>query len=126
MSKPKLTHLNEKGAARMVDVGAKPVTAREAAAEGYVSMRPDTLKAIADETVPKGEGPEQNQVVRTWGEKPRVASPKEHTEIGEKLRMLDFERAAKVSGARFVFYRGALARLSQDGQGAEQSAIRIA
>ena len=55
MSKPKLTHLDEKGAARMVDVGAKPVTARAATAEGYISMRPDTLKAIAEETVPKGE-----------------------------------------------------------------------
>jgi seryl-tRNA synthetase len=40
-----------------------------------------------------------------------VTAPKEHTEIGEKLGLLDFERAAKVSGARFVFYRGALARL---------------
>ena len=55
MPKSKLTHLDETGAARMVDVGAKPVTAREAVAEGYVMMRPDTLRAIADETVPKGE-----------------------------------------------------------------------
>src|SRR5947209_7580075 len=36
---------------------------------------------------------------------------KQHTEIGERLGLLDFERAAKVSGARFAFYRGALARL---------------
>ena len=62
-------------------------------------------------SVPKGAGPEQNQVVREWGSKPRIAQPREHTEIGEKLGLLDFERAAKVSGARFVFYRGALARL---------------
>jgi seryl-tRNA synthetase len=62
-------------------------------------------------TVPRGDGPEQNQVVREWGQKPQVAQPKEHTEIGEKLGLLDFERAAKVSGARFVFYKGALARL---------------
>jgi cyclic pyranopterin monophosphate synthase len=39
----------------MVDVGAKPVTAREAVAEGYVMMRPGTLRAIAEERVPKGE-----------------------------------------------------------------------
>jgi seryl-tRNA synthetase len=62
-------------------------------------------------SVPEGSGPEQNQVVREWGEKPRIEKPREHTEIGEKLGLLDFERAAKVSGARFVFYRGALARL---------------
>ena len=62
-------------------------------------------------TVPVGQSEHDNQVVRVWGEKPSLASPKEHTEIGEKLGLLDFERAAKVSGARFVFSRGALARL---------------
>ena len=51
----KLTHLDEKGAARMVDVGGKPVTARRAVAEGYISMRPATLQAIAEDRVPKGE-----------------------------------------------------------------------
>src|SRR5215213_2462280 len=55
MPKPKLTHLDEKGAARMVDVGHKPVTAREAVAEGYVTLQPATLRAIADDAVPKGE-----------------------------------------------------------------------
>ena len=51
----RLTHLDERGAARMVDVGDKPVTARQAAAEGFVTLHPATLRAIADETVPKGE-----------------------------------------------------------------------
>jgi cyclic pyranopterin phosphate synthase len=55
MSKQKLTHLDEAGRARMVDVGHKPVTAREAVAEGYVTMAADTLRAIAEERVPKGE-----------------------------------------------------------------------
>src|SRR5260370_5685206 len=62
-------------------------------------------------SVPVGAGPEENQVVREWGARPASADAKEHTEIGEKLGLLDFERAAKVAGARFVFYRGALARL---------------
>src|SRR5256886_10983080 len=66
---------------------------------------------LPHETVPVGTSERDNQVVRTWGDKPTVDSPREHTEIGEKLRLLDFERAAKVSGTRFVFYRGALARL---------------
>ena len=53
-------------------------------------------------------------VVRAWGEKPRFGfAPREHDEIGEKLGMLDFARAGKVSGARFVFYRGDLARLER-------------
>jgi cyclic pyranopterin monophosphate synthase len=51
----RLTHLDERGAARMVDVGDKPVTARQAVAEGFVTLHPATLRAIADETVPKGE-----------------------------------------------------------------------
>jgi cyclic pyranopterin phosphate synthase len=50
-----LTHLDDQGAARMVDVGGKPVTARQAEAEGYVAMRPATLQAIASDAVPKGE-----------------------------------------------------------------------
>ena len=66
---------------------------------------------LPHETVPPGTSERDNQVVRAWGDKPGLASPREHTEIGEKLGLLDFERAAKVSGARFVFYRGALARL---------------
>src|SRR5687768_16081006 len=55
MSKAKLTHLDDAGRAKMVDVGHKPVTAREAVAEGFVLLRPETLRAIAEERVPKGE-----------------------------------------------------------------------
>lgn len=51
----KLTHLDSAGAARMVDVGHKPVTAREAVAEGYVTIRPETLQAIAEGQMAKGE-----------------------------------------------------------------------
>src|ERR1700712_5254933 len=55
MRNTKLTHLDEKGRARMVNVGDKPVTAREAIAEGSILLRPQTLRAIADDKVPKGE-----------------------------------------------------------------------
>jgi cyclic pyranopterin phosphate synthase len=50
-----LTHLDEQGKARMVDVGGKAVTAREAVAEGYITLAAATLRAIAEEKVPKGE-----------------------------------------------------------------------
>ncbi len=50
-----LTHMDEKGAARMVDVGAKQPSLRRAVAEGSISMQPATLQAIADGAVPKGE-----------------------------------------------------------------------
>jgi cyclic pyranopterin phosphate synthase len=51
----KLTHLDETGRAQMVDVGGKPVTAREAIAEGFIVVQPATLRAITAATVPKGE-----------------------------------------------------------------------
>jgi len=54
-SRPKLTHLDEAGQANMVDVGAKNITTRRAIAEGYVLLLPETLRAIAEERIPKGE-----------------------------------------------------------------------
>ena len=73
-----------------------------------------TLPNVPDASVPVGATEKDNVVVRTWGEKPRFPfTPKQHFELGEKLGMLDFERAAKVSGSRFVFYKGDLARLER-------------
>lgn len=54
-SEGKLSHLDDKGQATMVDVGPKAVTARQAVAEGYVTMAAATLRAIAEERVAKGE-----------------------------------------------------------------------
>lgn len=51
----RLTHLDESGAARMVDVGGKPATARRAVAEGRIAMRPETLAAIRAGNAPKGD-----------------------------------------------------------------------
>jgi cyclic pyranopterin phosphate synthase len=50
-----LTHLDSQGRARMVDVGEKPVTAREAVAEGFITLAAATVRAISTGTVPKGE-----------------------------------------------------------------------
>jgi seryl-tRNA synthetase len=69
---------------------------------------------VLDPTVPDGEGSDDNVCVRTWGEPPKYAfTPKPHWEIGEALGILDFERAAKLSGSRFTIVRGAGARLSR-------------
>jgi cyclic pyranopterin phosphate synthase len=54
MPRKKLTHLDEHGAARMVDVSAKPVTAREAVARGRVTMKAATLKLILEDGLKKG------------------------------------------------------------------------
>ena len=50
-----LTHLDEHGHARMVDVGGKAVSVREAIAEGRIILQAATLRAIADGSVPKGD-----------------------------------------------------------------------
>jgi cyclic pyranopterin phosphate synthase len=50
-----LSHLDSRGRAKMVDVGHKPITAREAHAEGFITLQRATIQAIADEKVPKGE-----------------------------------------------------------------------
>jgi cyclic pyranopterin phosphate synthase len=50
-----LTHLDDTGAARMVDVGAKPVTAREAVATGRISMTPTALALVRDAAANKGD-----------------------------------------------------------------------
>lgn len=53
--KKKLTHLSERGQARMVDVGDKPVTLRVAVAEAIVTMLPSTSRALKDGSTPKGD-----------------------------------------------------------------------
>ena len=51
----KLTHFDESGASRMVDVGEKSITSRRASAEGVVQMRPETLALIRDRQLAKGD-----------------------------------------------------------------------
>ncbi|MEQ8250217.1 MAG: serine--tRNA ligase [Oceanibaculum nanhaiense] len=64
--------------------------------------------------VPDGADETQNVEVRRWGNPRNYAfQPKEHFEIGEGLRMMDFEAAARLSGARFVVLRKHLARLER-------------
>jgi cyclic pyranopterin monophosphate synthase len=55
MTKDELTHIDEKGNARMVDVTAKSPTSREAVARGTVRMQPQTLALIEDHKIPKGD-----------------------------------------------------------------------
>jgi seryl-tRNA synthetase len=68
---------------------------------------------VRDE-VPPGKSEEDNVTVKTWGEHPHFDfTPKPHWELGEQLGILDLERAAKLSGARFAVYMGAGARLER-------------
>ena len=69
----------------------------------------------ADDT-PDGKDEADNVELRRWGVRPELGGmnkPREHFEIGEALGLMDFEVAAKLSGARFVVLKGALARLER-------------
>ena len=65
-------------------------------------------------TVPVGKTAEQNVEVRRWGQPPSLSGPpKTHWDLGEGLGILDFDRAAKITGARFAVLTGAGARLER-------------
>lgn len=69
---------------------------------------------LPDESIPIGKDEADNKVIRTYGELPTFNFEiKDHVELGEKLGILDFDRAAKVTGARFVVYKGLGARLER-------------
>ena len=65
-------------------------------------------------SVPVGKDPSDNQEIRKWGTMPSFAfAPKAHWDLGEALAILDFERAAKIAGARFAVLTGPGARLER-------------
>ncbi len=84
------------------------------AVEQELERRMLDLPNLAQPSVPDGPDASANRVERRWGEPRRFSfTPKPHWELGEALGILDFERASRLSGARFVVYRGAGARLER-------------
>jgi seryl-tRNA synthetase len=70
------------------------------------------LPNLLHESVPEGRDESANMEVRRWGEPRALAfKPRDHVEIGERLGGLDFEAAARISGARFVVMRSQVAQL---------------
>jgi seryl-tRNA synthetase len=70
------------------------------------------LPNLLNESVPDGGGEADNREVRRWGEPRRFEfEPKDHVQVGEGLGGVDFEAAARISGARFVVLRGQVSRL---------------
>lgn len=64
-----------------------------------------TIPNIPNDTVPVGKDEHANQVMKTWGAPPKFDfQPKPHWDLGEALGVLDLERAAKITGARFALY----------------------
>src|SRR5687768_8000856 len=98
---------------------ARAVKAREYEAElAGIEQRRDakllTLPNLPHESVPVGKSAAENVEVRTWGTPPAFAfEPRPHWELGAALGILDFERAARMSGARFSVLSGGGARLAR-------------
>ena len=67
-----------------------------------------------EDDVPEGKSEDENQFIKSWGEKPQFSfNPLDHVEIGEKLNQMDFKRGVKISGSRFVLLRGQLVLLER-------------
>lgn len=88
--------------------------AAAAAADERLRETMQTLPNLPQDDVPVGKSEHENVVVKTWGEQPRFDfETRPHWEIGEALGILDFNRAAKISGSRFVVHFGQGARLER-------------
>src|SRR5271168_1087121 len=86
------------------------------AAEAKEAMRAllATIPNLTQDSVPAGKGEAENVEVMRWGQQPAFDfAPKPHWELGESLGILDLQRAAKISGARFAVYWGLGARLER-------------
>ncbi|CFX48328.1 seryl-tRNA synthetase, also charges selenocysteinyl-tRNA with serine [Candidatus Filomicrobium marinum] len=102
--------------AEVADLKERIQTGEEKARELEMQLN-EVLSAIPNlplDDVPLGADENDNVEVRRWGEPPKFDfEPKQHFEVGESLGLMDFETAAKISGARFVVLKGALSRLER-------------
>jgi seryl-tRNA synthetase len=94
-----------------LEAGEKEQRQRDEELRAALSVIPN----IPLDEVPVGKDEHDNKLVRKVGEPPKLATnrPLQHFEIGELLGLMDFETAAKLSGARFVVLKGMMARLER-------------
>jgi seryl-tRNA synthetase len=101
-------------AMRAVGDTIQELEARQRANDEALAALMTTMPNLPHSSVPLGRSEEDNVEIRRWGEPPRFDfEPKPHWDLGEALGILDFERAAKISGARFCVSYGLGARLER-------------
>jgi seryl-tRNA synthetase len=102
--------------ARMAELGARIAAAEQEAAAlaGKAAELELAIPNLPHESVPLGPDEKANRMERTWGEPPSFGfEPQAHWDLGPALGILDFERAAKITGARFAVLWGAGAALER-------------
>jgi len=92
-----------------IDRLAEDLTQAEQAIERDLLLIPN----LPHPSVPDGKGPDDNPVVRTWGEPRTPGGTAPHWEIAERLALFDLERGTKIAGSGFILYTGAGARLQR-------------
>ncbi len=103
-----------RGEMKALSVSIKEREARLKIVEDEITALLMLVPNVPHPSVPVGKTVDDNVMVRSWGEKPSFSfQPKEHFELGEAMGLFDFQRAAKVSGSRFAFSLGALAKLER-------------
>ncbi|MFQ5533777.1 MAG: serine--tRNA ligase [Sphingomonadales bacterium] len=106
-------------AALIAEVGELKSTIRQEEEEerrlsAEIDQQLSSLPNLPADDVPEGADENDNQEIRRWGEIPAFDfAPREHFDIGEKLGLMDFEAAARMSGSRFVVLKGGLAALER-------------
>ena len=104
----KITHLRDLG--KTIERVEQDLRVVEKEWEDMLLVIPN----VPHESVPVGGGDKDNKQVKTWGEKPSLEfEPLPHWDIGEKLEILDFKRAAKITGSRFTLYKASGALLER-------------
>jgi len=99
---------------RIVSDEIKGLEKRKDEIESEISEILLGIPNLPDASTPTGSSEQDNPVIRTWGEKPLFDfEPKAHWDIGPALGIIDFERAAKLSGPRFAVMMGLGARLER-------------
>jgi seryl-tRNA synthetase len=102
--------------ARMGDVKARVKESEEQAKAAEAAMQPLVLQIPQppDDDVPVGKDSSENKIARTWGEVRRFEfKPKSHIELGESLKLFDFEAGVRLAGSRSYFLKGKGAELHQ-------------
>src|SRR5206468_5485411 len=101
--------------ARVREIGDEIVdlNKRTSAAEEEQNNLLLRIANLPHESVPIGKDPSANRVVRSWGEKPRLAEPSDHVALGTRLNLFNPELAAKLSGSGLICFTGAGAKLER-------------